>query len=355
MTDDSSSKVTSDIDQVLRIVAGMSHPARLRILLALAPGESDTGHLPNMLRDLDPTKVLAQLLELYHKGLAKRRKLGPHTAYSLTRDGAAAVHAYQAILSALGMPATALLDQMASSRSAATNPTPTRRETLPSGASAELIAAATMLNHAGNPLRLRLLLALAEGGRDSHQLATELGDASTSKVSQYLTTLIEGSLVATRRGGKQKIYSLTVNGLSLVQIALATCSGLSVRRGELVLRPDPILTEQGDALDPTSPDGLACLLRAFADPLRLRLLNLMVGAGEVCTCHLPEALQVPRDQIMWTVVLLRKTGVVLERSAGEYVSQLPWTGGYPKSPEAQLALIKQPRRTGGQSDNTNVF
>ena len=35
------------------------------------------------------------------------------------------------------------------------------------------------------------------------------------------------------------------------------------------------------------------LFKAFADPVRLRLLNLL-DDGEVCVCHLHEALDLPQ-------------------------------------------------------------
>ena len=38
------------------------------------------------------------------------------------------------------------------------------------------------------------------------------------------------------------------------------------------------------------------LFKAFADPVRLRLLNLLM-AGEVCVCHLHETLDLPQSTV----------------------------------------------------------
>ena len=42
-----------------------------------------------------------------------------------------------------------------------------------------------------------------------------------------------------------------------------------------------------------SLDESTKLIKAFSDPVRLRLLNLL-GAGEVCVCHLHSALELPQ-------------------------------------------------------------
>ncbi len=40
-------------------------------------------------------------------------------------------------------------------------------------------------------------------------------------------------------------------------------------------------------------DSTVELFKAFADPVRLRLMNLL-AEGEVCVCHLHEALELPQ-------------------------------------------------------------
>src|ERR1700683_5196973 len=68
-----------------------------------------------------------------------------------------------------------------------------------------------------------------------------------------------------------------------------------------------------DALD----DSIE-LFRAFADPVRLRLLNLLAD-GEVCVCHLHEALDLPQSTVSRHLAYLRKRGLVVGRKEGLWV------------------------------------
>jgi ArsR family transcriptional regulator, arsenate/arsenite/antimonite-responsive transcriptional repressor len=60
------------------------------------------------------------------------------------------------------------------------------------------------------------------------------------------------------------------------------------------------------------------LFKAFADPVRLRLLNLLVD-GEVCVCHLHEALDLPQSTVSRHLAYLRKRGLVHGRKEGLWV------------------------------------
>jgi ArsR family transcriptional regulator len=62
----------------------------------------------------------------------------------------------------------------------------------------------------------------------------------------------------------------------------------------------------------------AALFKAFADPVRLRLLNLLAG-GEVCVCHLHEALALPQSTVSRHLAYLRKRGLVVGRKEGQWV------------------------------------
>lgn len=61
------------------------------------------------------------------------------------------------------------------------------------------------------------------------------------------------------------------------------------------------------------------LFKAFADPVRLRLLNLLVGDREVCVCHLHEALGLPQPTVSRHLASLRKLGLVMGRKEGLWV------------------------------------
>jgi ArsR family transcriptional regulator len=64
------------------------------------------------------------------------------------------------------------------------------------------------------------------------------------------------------------------------------------------------------------------LLKAFADPVRLRLLSLLAG-GEVCVCHLHEALGLPQPTVSRHLAYLRKRGIVVGRKDGLWVHYRP--------------------------------
>jgi len=48
---------------------------------------------------------------------------------------------------------------------------------------------------------------------------------------------------------------------------------------------------------------------AFADPTRLRVLNLL-GAGELCVCDIVEILDLPQPTVSRHLAALRDTGLV---------------------------------------------
>ncbi len=60
------------------------------------------------------------------------------------------------------------------------------------------------------------------------------------------------------------------------------------------------------------------LFKAFADPVRLRIMSLLAD-GEVCVCHLHEALKLPQSTVSRHLAYLRKRGLVLGRKEGLWV------------------------------------
>lgn len=57
------------------------------------------------------------------------------------------------------------------------------------------------------------------------------------------------------------------------------------------------------------------VFKAFSDPTRLRLLNLLRG-GEVCVCDLTEVLHSPQPKISRHLAYLKKAGLVVSRKDG---------------------------------------
>src|SRR5271154_2099362 len=71
------------------------------------------------------------------------------------------------------------------------------------------------------------------------------------------------------------------------------------------------------ARDP-EPFDLAPLFAALADPIRLRLLNLMDGR-EVCVCYFVEILKQSQPKISRHLAYLRNAGVVTARREGKWM------------------------------------
>jgi ArsR family transcriptional regulator len=59
-------------------------------------------------------------------------------------------------------------------------------------------------------------------------------------------------------------------------------------------------------------------LRALADPTRLRILGLLTD-GEVCVCHIYEALKIPQPKASRHLAYLRRSGLVDARKEGLWV------------------------------------
>jgi ArsR family transcriptional regulator, arsenate/arsenite/antimonite-responsive transcriptional repressor len=69
----------------------------------------------------------------------------------------------------------------------------------------------------------------------------------------------------------------------------------------------------------TGLDESTRTLKAFADSVRLRLLNLLSGDREICVCHLHEALELPQPTVSRHLAYLRKRGLVSGRKEGLWV------------------------------------
>lgn len=68
-----------------------------------------------------------------------------------------------------------------------------------------------------------------------------------------------------------------------------------------------------------SPDvsDLDALFRGFADPTRIRILNLLV-AGEMCVCDLVDLLDLPQPTVSRHLAYLRESGLVESRRTSNY-------------------------------------
>ena len=64
-------------------------------------------------------------------------------------------------------------------------------------------------------------------------------------------------------------------------------------------------------------DDLDALFRGFADPTRIRLLNVL-AAGELCVCDLVELTAVPQPAVSRHLGYLRRSGLVEVRRAAKF-------------------------------------
>ena len=64
------------------------------------------------------------------------------------------------------------------------------------------------------------------------------------------------------------------------------------------------------------------LFRAFADPTRLRILNVL-QERELCVCHLCEVLELPQPTASRHLAYLRRVGLVTVRQQGKWKYYAP--------------------------------
>ena len=65
-------------------------------------------------------------------------------------------------------------------------------------------------------------------------------------------------------------------------------------------------------------DDMETVFKALADSTRLRILGLLL-AGEVCVCHIHEALRIPQPKASRHLAYLRRAGLVTARRAGTWI------------------------------------
>src|SRR4051794_16473384 len=69
---------------------------------------------------------------------------------------------------------------------------------------------------------------------------------------------------------------------------------------------------------PTAIDSLEAVFKALADKTRLRILALL-GANEVCVCHLHDSLGIPQPTASRHLAYLRRAGLVDARREGVWM------------------------------------
>ncbi len=75
----------------------------------------------------------------------------------------------------------------------------------------------------------------------------------------------------------------------------------------------------GPVLGEGEAAALAAGFAALADPIRLRLLNLVAGAGEVCSCDLTEPLGRSQPTVSHHTKVLAEAGLIVGERRGRWV------------------------------------
>lgn len=79
------------------------------------------------------------------------------------------------------------------------------------------------------------------------------------------------------------------------------------------------------------------LFKALADETRVRLIQLLVREGELCVCELTAALDESQPKISRHLALLRSSGLLADRRAGQWV----YYRLHPQLPVWATALLAQ--------------
>jgi ArsR family transcriptional regulator len=77
----------------------------------------------------------------------------------------------------------------------------------------------------------------------------------------------------------------------------------------------------GSAMSTEQAEELAALLKALADPVRLRMVSLLVSseAGEACVCDLNEAFDLTQATISHHLKVLHSAGILDREKRGVWV------------------------------------
>lgn len=73
-----------------------------------------------------------------------------------------------------------------------------------------------------------------------------------------------------------------------------------------------------DAMSTDDADELATLMRALADPVRIRIVRLVADAGELTCSPLAETLQLPQSTLSRHLKVLRDSGLTYSRPDGAH-------------------------------------
>jgi ArsR family transcriptional regulator len=73
-----------------------------------------------------------------------------------------------------------------------------------------------------------------------------------------------------------------------------------------------------EALSADDAEELAALLKALADPVRLRLVNMIATSGDACACDFPAALGKSQPTVSHHLTQLVKAGILERERRGKW-------------------------------------
>ena len=71
-------------------------------------------------------------------------------------------------------------------------------------------------------------------------------------------------------------------------------------------------------LSEADADDIVVVLKALADPVRLRLMNMIANAGEACACDLPAALDRSQPTVSHHLKVLVEAGLLEREQRGKW-------------------------------------
>ena len=74
----------------------------------------------------------------------------------------------------------------------------------------------------------------------------------------------------------------------------------------------------GPTLGDRDADDLAGTLKALADPIRLKLINMIAASGEACACDLPALLDRSQPTVSHHLSILVKAGLLEREQRGKW-------------------------------------
>jgi len=89
---------------------------------------------------------------------------------------------------------------------------------------------------------------------------------------------------------------------------------------------------------------LVSLFKGLSDPIRLRIFHALVVKGELCVCHLTDALVLPQSTISRHLSVLKNSGLVDSEREGK------WIYYFPASSEADVNQLAKIVKAYGKDD-----